>query len=123
MNQSKNIANNITLKNNLSLILTSITFLVVGVALIKYYQYQINPDALMYIKIDKLYISGDYVNAISAYWGPFISWLLIPFLIINSNPSYILISTKILSLIVGFFTIIGISKLSYKFELMKSLEW
>lgn len=122
MSLSKNITKNITFRNNISLILALITFLIIGIILIRYYQYQINPDGLVYMKIAKLYLSGDYNAAISAYWGPLISWLLIPFFIINSNPLYILLSTKILFLIVGFFTIIGINKLSYTFEMEENIR-
>ena len=98
------------------------TFLILGIISIGYYQYQINPDGLVYIEIAKAYLMGNYNGAISAYWSPLISWLLIPFLIFGLNPLYVLFSTKMLSLIVGFFTILGIGKLSYKFEMDETIR-
>ncbi len=117
MNLIKHITSNISLRSNISLILALMTFLILGVISIRYYQYQINPDGLVYIKIAKTYLMGNYSNAISTYWSPLISWLLVPFLIFGLNPLYVLFSTKILSLIIGFFTILGIGKLSNKFEM------
>ena len=122
MNWTKHISNNVTLKSNISLIIALMTFLILGIILIRYYQYQINPDGLVYIKIAKTYLMGDYSNAISAYWSPLISWLLVPFLVYGLNPVYVLFSTKVLALIIGFFTLLGIGKLSYKFEMNETVR-
>ena len=117
MGKIKSLTSNVTLRNNLSLILTLTTFLILGVLLIRYYQYQINADGIVYINIAKTYFNGYFFNAIDAYRSPLISWLLIPFFIFGTTPAYILYATKILSLIIGFFTIIGIKQLSNKFEM------
>ena len=122
MNWTKHISKNVTLKSNISLIMALMTFLILGIILIRYYQYQINPDGLVYIKIAKTYLMGDYNNAISAYWSPLISWLLVPFLIYGLNPLYLLFSNKVLALVIGFFTLIGIGKLSYKFEMNETIR-
>jgi len=122
MNWTKYISSNITLRKNISLILTLIIFLILGIMLIRYYQYQINADGIVYIGIAKTYFNGNFFNAIDAYRSPLISWLLIPFLIFSSNPVYLLLSTKILSLIIGFFTIIGVRQLSYKFEMNERIR-
>ncbi|MCZ3367195.1 MULTISPECIES: hypothetical protein [Methanobacterium] len=122
MNWTKHISNNVALRSNKSLITALMTFLLLGIILIRYYQYQLNPDGLVYIKIAKIYLMGDYGNAISAYWSPLISWLLIPFLVYGINPVYVLFSTKVLALIIGFFTLLGIGKLSYKFEMNNTIR-
>lgn len=111
------------LKNfELRLILVLVLYAFLGIILLRYYQYQINPDAIQYIGIAKLYLSGDFVKAINPYWGPFLSWLLIPFLFLGQNPGNILYSAKILSLIVGIFTIIGVRQLSYRFEMSEVIR-
>ncbi|MGB9979503.1 hypothetical protein [Methanobacterium sp.] len=122
MNWTKQIINNGTLRSNIGLIMALMTFLILGIILIRYYQYQINPDGLVYIKIAKTYLMGNYSDAISTYWSPLISWLLVPFLIYSLNPVYVLFSTKLLALIIGFFTLLGIGKLSYKFEMDETIR-
>jgi hypothetical protein len=91
-------------------------YLILGFILLGYYQYQINPDGVGYIQTAEKYLSGDFQGAVDAYWGPLLSWLLIPFLYFNQDPTYALYVAKILSIIIGLFTIIGIRQLSYQFE-------
>jgi len=56
-------------------------------------------------------MSGNFYGSINDYWGPLLSWLMIPFLFFGQTSMAALYSTKILSLILGFFTIIGIRQL------------
>lgn len=104
------------------LVIILVLYLVLGLALLGYYQYQINPDGVGYIQTAWKYLSGDFYGAVNAYWGPLLSWLLIPFLYFNQNPDYALYSAKILSLILGFFTIMGVRQLSYRFELDETVR-
>jgi hypothetical protein len=113
---------NITLKrssitSDYMLFLILIIYTLLGIFLIKYYLYQINPDGINYITISKLIISGNLYDSINDYWSPLISWLLIPLLFFTKTPVASVHATKILSLIIGFFTIIGIRQLSYRFEM------
>jgi len=41
---------------------------------------QINPDGVAYLRIAGYYLSGDTGKAVSGYWSPLYSWLLIPWL-------------------------------------------
>jgi len=93
------------------------TYIILGVVLFRYYQYQINPDGIGYINTAISYMTGNVNGSISDYWGPLFSWLLIPFLFFSHTPLAGLQATKILSLILGFFTIIGVRQLSYRFEM------
>lgn len=104
------------------LILILVVYIVLGLLLLGYYQYQINPDGVGYIQTAEKYLSGNLYEAINAYWGPLLSWLLVPFLVFNQTPIYALYSTKLLSLIVGFFTIIGVRQLSYRFEMDETIR-
>ncbi|MBI5098556.1 MAG: hypothetical protein HZB30_04895 [Nitrospirae bacterium] len=71
-------------------------------------------DATIYLSIAEKYIRGDFSNAINGYWGPLLSWLLIPFLYLGSSH---LFAINALNLIFGLLTIIGVWRLSYKFQI------
>ncbi|MCE7699019.1 MAG: hypothetical protein K8E24_009425, partial [Methanobacterium paludis] len=98
-------------------ILVLITYIILGIILFRYYQYQINNDGIGYISTAKSYMSGNFYGSISDYWGPLFSWLMMPFLFFGQTPVTALHSTKILSLILGFFTIVGLRQLSYRFDM------
>jgi len=99
------------------LFIVLIIYLILGIFLFRYYQYQINYDGIQYITIAKSYMTGNFNVSINDYWSPLISWLLTPFLLFAKTPLAALQLAKILSLIIGFFTIIGIRQLSYRFEM------
>ncbi len=106
--------NSSTFKVNSWFTLVIIIYSISGMFLLRYYQYQVNPDALSYISLAQKYLIGDFSNAINGMWSPLFSWLLIPFLYFGLKP---LLATKVLSLIIGLFAIIGVKLLSYKFEM------
>ncbi|HHT9118147.1 MAG TPA: ArnT family glycosyltransferase [Candidatus Hypogeohydataceae bacterium YC38] len=106
-------------KANLLYTLVLIVYSLLGVFLLRYYQYQIDPDGVSYISIAQKYLRGDFGNAISGYWGPLFSWLLIPFLSLGLTP---LFAVKLLSLIIGLLTIIGVRGLSYKFNIAEEIR-
>lgn len=105
--------------NKILFILALIIYSLAGVFLLKYYQYQINPDAIAYISIAKKYLAGDFNNAVNGYWGPLFSWLLLPFLYLQLPP---LLLVKIMSIIIGAFTITGVILLSYRFEINNNIR-
>lgn len=110
-------------RHNSHLILTSIIYFTIGVVLIHfYYQYAVGGDGISYISIAQKYVAGDFSNAINGYWSPLYSWLLTPFLFFEKTPLSIIYSAQILSLIIGFFTIIGIWKLLQKFDIDKNIK-
>ena len=111
------MSNNSFFKNHMGLILTLIIYSLLSIFLFKYYQYPINSDGISYICIAQNYLTGDFLNAVNGYWGPLLSWLLIPFLFFGSTPSFAVHSIHIMSLIIGFFTIIGVKFLSNNFEM------
>jgi hypothetical protein len=107
----------LVLKKNYVLIFILILYFVFGLFLLNYYQYILNSDGISYISIAQKYMGGDFGNAINGYWGPLLSWLMIPFLYFSSNTLSNLYMTKILSLIIGLFTIIGVKLLCDKFRI------
>ena len=85
-------------KRELRLIIILIIYLIVGLAIIEKYHYQINPDGISYISIAQKYLAGDFANAINGYWGPLLSWCLMPFLAFNSDA---LLMAKVLAMLTG----------------------
>lgn len=82
--------------------------------------YQINNDGIVYIGISKQILAGNFYGSINDYWGPLISWLMLPFLYFSKNPLMGLYSAKLTSILIGFITLFGIRRLSYRFEME---EW
>jgi hypothetical protein len=76
-------------------------YVLVAVLLLPYYRYQVNPDGISYINIAYKYYNGNFNEAINGYWGPFISWLLVPFLFFIKDP---LLAFRVLSILTGLFT-------------------
>lgn len=37
-------------------------------------------DSTLYLDIAEKYLRGEFDDAVNGYWGPLLSWLLIPFL-------------------------------------------
>ncbi len=67
-------------------ILLCLVFLTVGIMLsLSWYQYQLNPDAASYFTIAYKYAHGDVSHALNGYWGPLLSWLLVPAVWLHAN--------------------------------------
>ena len=104
-----------------------LSFNILIIALITYsiliatsYHYErLTGDATLYLSIAEKYIRGDFSNAINGYWGPLLSWLLVPLLYIGASHVF---AVNALSLIFGFLTIIGIWRLSYRFEISETIR-
>lgn len=109
------------LKNENQLISVLLVYILSGILLLRFFQYQINGDGIAYIQIATNYLTNWY-TAIDSYHSPLISWLLIPFLIFSQKPYFALYAAKIMSLILGFFTIIGFELLSRRFDIEKRLK-
>jgi len=86
-----------------ALLQSLVFYIILAIFLLPFYQYQINPDGVSYIGIAQKYLLHDYANAVNGYWGPLLSWLLVPFLYMGIKP---LLAAKVLSLIIGIATII-----------------
>ncbi len=109
----------LTSKFGFFLIVVLIAYTILGLCLIGYYRYQINPDGISYISIAQKYLNGDFSNAINGYWGPLISWLLMPFLRFGVEP---LLAAKVLNLIIGAVTIVALWALSHRFSISESIR-
>ncbi len=84
------------LKVNKTIILIVLLVAVIGnIAATHWYQYQLNPDAISYFTIAQKYASGDFWHAINSYWGPLLSWLLVPAVWLNIN---LVVAAKVISI-------------------------
>lgn len=73
-------------------------------------------DAMLYISIAQKYLAGDFQNAINGYWGPLLAWLLVPFLYAGISD---ILAIKLLNLVFGILTFVGIWTLSFRFEMSR----
>src|SRR5215831_12354733 len=46
----------------------------------------LNPDAVSYMRIAQYYLSGQTDLMVSGVWGPLLSWLIVPWLVVFDNP-------------------------------------
>jgi len=111
----RSIKNNELLESNLIFFMALIIYTISAILLFNYYQYIIFSDGFYYIYISQEYVIPSFSNAINGYWSPLFSWMLAPFLFFGSTKMYIIYSAKILSLIIGFFTLIRVKFLFSKF--------
>jgi len=110
---------NSTSKFDIRLAVVLIIYVILGLFLIKYYRYQINPDGISYISIARKYLNSDFTNVVNGYWGPLLSWLLMPFLYFGSDA---LLAGKTLTLFTGIAAFIALRALSYRFEMVESVR-
>jgi len=108
---------NSVLKRNQDLFLVLITYSFLAMVLVSFFQYNVGGDGTSYISIAQHYATGNWQDAVNGYWSPLYSWLIAPFLTYGFDPFQAVLIAKILSLIIGFFTIIGVSRLTSTFQL------
>jgi hypothetical protein len=101
-------------------ILAFLLYLTLGLYLLPWYQFRLNPDGISYISIAEKYARGDWSQAINGYWGPLYSILLSLISIAIANP---LISAKVLSLLIGGTVILALQRLANVLSLDPSLRW
>ena len=70
---------------------------------------QINPDGVAYLRIAGYYLAGDVGKAVSGYWSPLYSWLLVPWLAVGVRG---LLATKLLAISLAVAWVIGMALLA-----------
>ncbi|EKQ52943.1 MAG: hypothetical protein B655_1614 [Methanobacterium sp. Maddingley MBC34] len=97
-------------------------YLITWILLVRNYQFLGINDSISYMSIAKLYLNGDYANAINGYWSPLYSWLMVPYLkIVGYSPLNALWAARIVNLFTGILALIGIRSLSHKMGLNKKM--
>lgn len=89
-------------------------YFVFGLIFAWLYRYQINPDGISYIQIAEQYRLGNWHHAINGYWGPLISWLLVPLLALDLSPQ---VAFRLLNWAIGGLTLYGAWRISRHFDL------
>ncbi len=93
------------------------TYCLLSLIFFSNYFYSISPDGISYINIAQIYLTGNLADAINGYWGPLFSWILTPFILVNPTNLNALCMARILTLIIGFFTLIGLNRLFWIFNI------
>ena len=107
-------------KFNLSTVILVINLVVYSRIIVGSSHYErLTGDSTLYLSIAEKYISGDLGNAVNGYWGPLLAWLLAPFLYLGSTHVF---AVNALNLIIGILTIIGIWRLSCKFNFSENIR-
>jgi hypothetical protein len=100
--------------------LSLLIYIFLGVFFFTCYQHHINNlDAISYISIARKYLQGDVANAVNGFWGPLLSWLLVPFLFFGADP---VPAARIINLFIGLLTLIGAISLSYRMPLARTIR-
>lgn len=63
-----------------ALLAVIVLYLAAGALLIIQARDQVNPDGVAYIQNARHYLAGQFDLAVNSYWGPLLSWLLVPVL-------------------------------------------
>ncbi|HEV7232248.1 MAG TPA: hypothetical protein VGO45_13010 [Bacteroidia bacterium] len=90
--------------------LLQLLYLASALALLQPLRYYLDcNDTLQYLVIAGKYAAGDVSGAINSYWGPLLSWLLVPFIRLGSEAFFVLKGLQIL---------IGLAVLTFSFRLL-----
>lgn len=92
----------------------ALVYLLVALALLPGFRWAINADGISYIAVARRYLAGDWHAAVNGYWGPLLSWLLVPFLAMRMDA---LLAGKLISMLTGLVTIPGLNVLAKRFDL------
>jgi hypothetical protein len=112
--------NRIKYRSSLSYIVLFAALITYAAAIITSSRYErLTGDATLYLSIAEKYLRGDFSNAINGYWGPLLSWLLIPLLYLGASH---VSAINTLNLLFGLCTIIGVWRLSACFDLTGNLR-
>ena len=106
-------------RGRISVVGVALVYLLVSLALLPGFFHAINADGISYISIARRYLGGDWHGAINAYWGPLLSWLLVPFLALGLDA---LLAGKLLSITIGLVTIAGLYVLAARCQLSERLR-
>src|SRR5262249_53861067 len=67
-------------------------------------RYVINPDGISYILLAYHYLKGEFGLAVSGYWGPLITWMMLPPLGVGQDP---LVAARIVACVAAFVFLCG----------------
>ena len=80
----------------------------------------LSADGTSYISIAVKYYKGDFSHAINGYWGPLISWLMVPLLALRIDP---VAAARIVILLAGFPMLWAVRRFSAELDLGEPLSF
>ncbi len=116
---NRSILNKFSISNHKKIILSLFCYFVVGCILVPFYRYSQRGDIVSYLSISEKYINGNFSDAVNGVWSPLLSWLLIPFFLMDIE---ILLGFKILQLMIGAFIIFIVLKYSELLGIRKNYQ-
>ena len=81
--------------------ITAALYLLAAALMFSLLKTKINPDGIAYLTIAKNYAGGHWVEAVSAYWSPLLSWVLAPFCWLPVEPLFIFYVLNVLAGLAG----------------------
>ncbi|HUW84733.1 MAG TPA: hypothetical protein VMZ31_18270 [Phycisphaerae bacterium] len=81
---------------------------------------QINTDGVSYIMVARHYADGDWRLAVNGYWGPLLSWLLVPACRAGWDPLH---AARLILVLVGGGLVTGVWYLCRRFDLVGVWRW
>lgn len=93
-------------------------YLTLTLWLIERFRYSLYPDATSYLSIAEAYSRGEFWNGVNGYWAPLYCWLLTPLLLAGVDR---LLAPKLLALLIGVVTAIGLRRLCRQLGLSVAL--
>lgn len=99
--------------------IAALTYLVLGLLLLKYYQYITYKDEVNYISIAQRLAAGDFLNAPNAYWNPLLPALLAVLIVLGVPAA---LGAKLLCLGIGVFAFFSVRSLSYALEMSEGIR-
>ncbi len=67
------------------LALICVLYICAFMAVLPHCRYQINPDALSYLRLAEYWAQGDLEHALNGYWSPLLTWCLVPFVWLQAD--------------------------------------
>lgn len=94
-------------------------YLLLIAAFFPLFRYLLTPDLISYISIAQHYAHGYWSEAINTYWGPLMSWLMVPLLWMGVPG---LLAAKLFCIASGIFLLFSFRSLARLFDLSPPLE-
>jgi hypothetical protein len=67
-------------------------------------RYLLNPDAVSYIQLANHYVNGEWRLGVSGYWGPLLTWLMVPLIAAGQDP---MVAARVVMVLSGLLFLAG----------------
>jgi hypothetical protein len=89
--------------------LAALVFVATGLIFRTAYACRINTDATAYVSIARQCLAGEFAQTINGYWGPLLSWLMVPALALGAAPLW---AARLVELTAGLATLFAVRRLA-----------